>query len=189
MSESLLNDLDRFKELYYNENKKSTFQKKAQKYEVAKAITGYFDVNMLLQKTAYIIPNSNKIFINYPIFKQFAQPDNYELFVKYVQNLVSVVIDHNKTFECHINIDTFTISAAERYKGVITAFSEGVFGYTEHMDAIFIYNSPLMIAKISNLLSNLLDQSTRNKLTFVKKSDSEDIVSFFNENGVRNKLV
>jgi len=181
MSESLLNDLIRFKDLYYAENKKNIFQKKAQKYEVATAITNCFDVNLLLQKTAYIIPNSNKVFVDYPMFKQFAQPNNYELFVKYVQNLVSVVIKTNKTFECHINIDTFTISAAERYKGVIKAFNEGVFGYTEYMDAIYVYNSPTMIEKISKVLLNLLDPSTKNKLKLVKKTDTEGVVVNFNK--------
>ena len=76
--------------------KKNVFQKKAQKYEVAKEITSRFDINMLLQKTAYIIPNTNKVFVNYQMFKQFAQPDNYELFVKYVQNLVAIIIDEKK---------------------------------------------------------------------------------------------
>ena len=181
MSESLLDDLIRFKELYYTENKKSIFQKKAQKYEVATAIANCFDVNMLLQKSAYIKPNTNIVFVEYPMFKQFAQPNNYELFVKYVQNLVSIVIETNKTFECHINIDTFTISAAERYKGVIQAFNEGVFGYTEYMDAIYIYNSPIMIEKISKVLLNLLDPTTKKKFKLVKNTDTEDVVVNFNK--------
>jgi hypothetical protein len=184
MSKSLLNELSKFKDMYYDKNKKTTFKKKAQKYEVAKAITSRFDINLLLQKTAYIMPNTNKVFVDYIIFKQFAQPDNYELFVKYVQNLVSLVINENKTFECHINIESFTISAAERYKGVISAFNAGVFGYTEYMDAIYIYNSPVLIEKISKIFLQLLDQSTKNKLTLVKKTDSEVIAASFNENSV-----
>jgi hypothetical protein len=181
MSESLLDELSKFKDLYYNKNKKNIFKTKEQKYEVARAVTNRFDINILLQKTAYIIPNTNKIFINYLIFKQFAEPDNYVLFVKYVQNLVSIVIDKKNTFECHINIDSFTISAAQRYKGVIGTFTERVFGHTDHMDAIYVYNPPVMIEKISKLLLHLLDQSTKNKLTLVKKTDSKDIVSNFIE--------
>jgi len=179
MSESLLDDLSKFRDAYYNENKKKIFKNKSQKYEVAREITSRFDINILLQKTAYIIPNTNKVFVNYLMFKQFAQPDNYELFVKYVQNLVSVVININKTFECHVNIDSFTISAAERYKGVIHKFSEGVFGYTEYMDAIYVYNPPTMIEKISKLILNLLDQSTKSKIIVVNKLDSEKIIASF----------
>jgi hypothetical protein len=182
MSESLLNELSKFKDLYYNENPKKIIQKKAQKYELARSIAVRFDINILLQKTAYIIPETNKIFINYIIFKQFAEPNNYALFVKYVQNLVSIVIEKKQTFECHINIDSFTISAAERYKGVIGVFTEGVFGHTDHMDAIYVYNSPVMIAKISKLLLHLIDQPTKNKVTLVNKTVSEFMVYGFIQN-------
>jgi hypothetical protein len=188
MSESLLNELNKFKDTYYIENKKKIFQKKSQKYEVAKEITSRFDINVLLQKTAYIIPNTNKVFVNYLMFKQFAQPDNYELFVKYVQNLVYIVIDKKKSFECHINIESFTISAAERYKGVIKTFSEGVFGYTENMDAIYVYNSPLMIEKISKVFLQFIDQSIKNKITLVNKTDGEEIVTSFKKYSFRSEL-
>jgi hypothetical protein len=179
MSESLLNELNKFKDLYYNENKKTIFQQKTQKHEVAKAISSRFDINILLQKTAYIIPNTNKIYINYPMFKQFAQPDNYELFVKYVQKLVVITINENKTFECHINIDSFTISAAERYKGILVAFDEEDLGYTGYMDAIYVYNSPTMIERISKVFLHLLEPSIKKKLKLVKKADSAIIVANF----------
>lgn len=188
MSESLLNDLNKFKDTYYSENKKSVFQKKAQKYEIAKEITSRFDINILLQKTAYIIPNTNKVFVNYTMFKQFAQPDNYELFVKYVQNLVSIIIDKKNTFECHINIESFTISAAERYKGVIQTFSESVFGYTENMDAIYVYNAPSMIEKISKIFVQFLDQTVKNKIILVNKIEGEETVANFKKFSFRNEL-
>ena len=179
MSDSLIDDINKFKEIYYKDNKKNIFQKKSLKYEVAKVVTDRFDIYVLLQKTVYKIPNTNKIFINYLMFKKFAQPENYGLFVRYVQNLASITIDEKNTFECHIDIESFTISAAERYRGVIDKFSEGVFGYTEYMDAIYIYNSPTMIERISKLLLNLIDQSTKNKIILVSKPESEKIIEGF----------
>lgn len=179
MSESLLNDLNKFKNTYYVENKPNIFQKKAQKYEVAKAISSRFDINILLQKTVYIIPDTNKLFINYLMFKQFAQPDNYELFVKYVQDLVTILINKKGSFECHLNIDSFTISAAERYKGVIEKFNECEIGYTDYMDAIYVYNSPTIFEKISKIIFSLLDKPTVNKIRMVNKTDSNIIVANF----------
>lgn len=188
MSESILDDLNKFKDTYYRENKTNVFQKKAQKYEIAKAVTDCFDINILLQKTAYIIPNTNKIFINYLILKQFLQPDNYELFVKYVQNLVSVVINKNGSFECHLNIESFTISAAERYKGVINKFNECEIGYIDYMDAIYIYNSPTIIDTISKILLSVIDQTVKKKIQRVNKSDSEHIIPSFLNLSFRKEL-
>jgi len=188
MSESLMNDLNKFKDTYYHENKTNIFQKKAQKYEIAKAVTSRFDINILLQKTVYIIPDTNKIFINYLLFKQFAQPENYELFIKYVQNIVSVVIEKNGSFECHLNIDSFTISAAERYKGIINKFNECEIGYTDYMDAIYVYNSPNIIETISKILLSLLDQNTKNKILLVNKSDGEHIIAGFLNHSFRKEL-
>ena len=111
MSKDILNDLNEFKNKYYNENKKkSIFNKNEQKYELAREVLSKFDINMLLKKTAYIIPNTNKLFVNYQIFKQFAHPENYEIFVKYVQNMIPFLIEKYGEFECHIDIVKVSIS-------------------------------------------------------------------------------
>ena len=188
MSEDLMKELDKYKNNFYRENKKSVFTKKSQKYELAKEITSKFDVNILLQKTAYIIPNTNKLFVNYKMFKQFAQPDNYELFVKYVQNLVHVIIKKRSNFECHIDIDSFTISAAERYKGVVQIFCKEVFGFTEYMGGVYVYNSPTMIDKISKVFMHFLDQELRDKIIIVKKEGSEKTIAEFKQYSFRRQL-
>lgn len=181
MSESLINELSKFKDTYYNENKKNIFQYKTQKYELAKMIASSFDINTLFNKTAYLIPNTNKLFVNYQIFKQFAEPGIYGLFIKHIQNRVNVLIDKYKTFECHIDIESFTVSAAERYKGLIDKFNEEVLCYTDYMDAIYIYNSPNMIETIYKVLSKFIDPPVRSKIILIKKSDSESVVAGFRE--------
>ena len=175
MSKDILNDLNEFKNKYYNENKKkSIFNKNEQKYELAREVLSKFDINMLLKKTAYIIPNTNKLFVNYQIFKQFAHPENYEIFVKYVQNMIPFLIEKYGEFECHIDIDTFTISAAERYKGVIQVFCRDVFevSFTEYLKHIYVYNIPSMIDKI----------------VLVNKDDNNDIINEFKKYSFRTQL-
>lgn len=191
MSDDILNDLNKFKDTYYSENKKKgIFNKKEQKYEVAKEILTKFDINLLLQKTAFIIPNTNKIFVNYQIFKQFACPDNYELFVKYVQNMIPLLIKQYGSFECHIDINTFTISAAERYKGIIQVFCRDVFeiSFTEHLERIYVYNVPTMIDKISKILLKLIDKETKNKIALVNNEDSNRIVPEFKKYSFRTEI-
>ena len=191
MSEDILNELNKFKNTYYNENKKATFfNKKGQKYDIAKEVLTKFDINLLLQKTAYVIPNTNKLFVNYQIFKQFAHPENYELFVKYVQNKIPFIIDKYGSFECHIDIDTFTVSAAERYKGVIEVFCHDVFeiSFTKYLTYIYVYNIPSMIDNISILLFKLIDKETKDKIKLVSKSDSINIIPEFKKFSRRTEL-
>lgn len=179
MSEDILNELNKFKDTYYSENKKrGFFNKKEQKYDVAKEVLTKFDINLLLKRTAYVIPNTNKLFVNYKIFKQFAHPDNYDLFVKYVQNKIPSLIKHYGSFECHVDIDTFTISAAERYKGVIQVFCRDVFeiSFTDYLNHIYVYNIPTMIDKISSILFKIIDKETKDKIVLVNKHDSNKIV-------------
>ena len=47
------------------------------------------------------------------------------------------------------------------------------------MDAIYVYNPPTMIEKISKLILNLLDQSTKSKIIVVNKLDNEKIIASF----------
>jgi len=191
MSQNILEDLDKFKDKYYSENKKkSVFNRKSQKYEMAKELLTKFDINLLLQKTAYVIPESNKLFVNYQIFKQFAHPDNYELFVKYVQSFIPPLISKYNTFECHVDIDTFTISAAERYKGVIQVFCRDIFevSFTDHLDGIYIYNPPTMLDKISIIILKFLEPATKEKIRIVSKSNSKEIVEKLKSYSFRRTL-
>jgi len=190
MSENLLSDLEKFKNTYYKENKKCVIFKKSQKYDYAKHVTTKFDINILLQKTAYIIKGTNKIFINYPVFKQYAHPDNYELFVNYVQNLIPFIIDKWGTFECHVNINNFTVTAAERHKEVIRIFCSKCFdiSYTDHLNHIYVYNTSSTLDKISGILLHLVDTDTRKKIVLVNKNDSTEPVNNFIKSGLMTTL-
>ena len=190
MSGNLLNDLAKFKSTYYKDNKKSVLFNKSQKHDYAKQVTTQFDINLLLQRTVYIIKDTNKLFINYPVFKQYAHPDNYELFVNYVQNLIPFIIKEWGTFECHVNIDNFTVTAAERHKEVIRIFCSKCFdiSYTDHLDYIYVYNTPSTLDKISGILLHFVDTDTRKKIVLVNKSDSVEPVNNFVKAGVMGTL-
>jgi hypothetical protein len=188
MSENLLNDLAKFKNAYYKDNKKSLLFNKSQKHDYAQNVTSRFDINNLLQKTVYIIKGTNKLFINYPVYKQYAHPDNYELFVNYVHNLIPFIIDKYVTFECHVNLHSFTVTAAARHKEVIRIFCSKCFdiSYTGCLNHIYIYNTPSTLDIISGMLLHLVDPETRKKIVLVNKHDSIEPVSNFIQNGSIN---
>jgi len=113
-SNNLLEEVERFKEEYYKTNRKNIFFKKSQKQDFARKVSDNFNLNELLEKTIYIDSQTNRVFIDYNVFKLYANADTYELIKNYTKNIFSNF--QNKRFEFHIDINGFTISAAERYK-------------------------------------------------------------------------
>jgi len=87
MSDDLLNELEKFKSQYYSDNKKNMIFKSTQKNHLASSICEQFGTDDLFIRTSFIIPNTNKIYITYPLLKLFANPSNYEQFTNYVQSL------------------------------------------------------------------------------------------------------
>ena len=79
-------------------------------------------------------------------------------------------------FECHINLNTFTITAANRYKQVIELFSDKCFKnetkYSTVLSKLYIYNSPGMIEAISRIFLHLIDPLVRSKIVLFNKSES-----------------
>ena len=128
---------------YYSENKKNTFFKNNQKKDFASSITNSIGFDELISKTFYIIPNTQSIFIDYTIFKVYALPDYYTEVVEYISSLIDKCISNYGSFNVHINIDTFTMSAAERYKHVISIFLNKCIssnsGYCLKLHKMFIY--------------------------------------------------
>ena len=70
MSEQLLSDLNKFKSAYYTDNKKNVvFNKSSQKYDLAEKVCSEYGFETLIQRTIYIIPNTNKVFMDYLVLR------------------------------------------------------------------------------------------------------------------------
>jgi hypothetical protein len=87
MSDNLLNELERFKSTYYADNKKNSVFKAAQKTDLANRVCEQFGLTELFKRTSFIIPGTNKVYINYPTLKTFVNASNYEEFANYTQSL------------------------------------------------------------------------------------------------------
>jgi hypothetical protein len=100
-----------------------------------------------------IFYDDNNIYINYPIFKLFAIPDIYEIIVNYIIDIIVELINKNGNYNIHINIDGFTISAAERYRGIVGIMFERVFKtqYVNYLQKIYLYNPPSVIDFLKNI--------------------------------------
>jgi len=176
MSNNLMNELEQFKSTYYSDNKKCSVFKAAQKHDLATKICSEFGQDELFKKAVYQIRDTNKVYINYPVFKMFVNPSNYNEFVLFNQTIFNHCIRVHGSFECHVNLDGLTITAVERHQRLVEIFcadpsERGGVEYTNYLTKVYIYNTPSIIDNIAILLKRLLDPDIMKRL--VKYSRGE----------------
>jgi hypothetical protein len=182
----MLDLLNKMKSEYYTESKPNMFFKNTQKIQCAETISKNLELATLLGKTAYILQNNSKniIYIEYPLFKLFANPENYTAIVEHLINLILIFIANKATYEIHINLKGFTISAAERYKQVIQLFcnqccslsNTSNISFVEDLTILKIYHTPSVMESISRMLSSLTDPTVKKKLVFCSKAESDGLM-------------
>lgn len=175
-SESLVLLMEKCKDQYYENEKKNFFFKKGQKMDCAKKMTETFPIEDMLKTTIYIIPNTNKIVFNYTIFKLYANEQVYSNVIQKVIDSYDIILSQYPDFEIHVILDTFTITAAERYKNVIKLFCEKCMSskvnYTQRLKGMYIYYCPSMIESISTLLKPFIDPVIISRVTYYSKVES-----------------
>ena len=156
-STDMMATIESLQEQYYKINNKNSFFKKTQKYECADLVTNKVGIDIMLEKCIYIFDN-NKIYIDYPIFKTFANPNNYHDISVFLVNHINDCIKKYKKFEIFINLDTLTISAVERHRKVILGFAEHGQdnGYDKYLTNMELYNTPSFITTTTSILSSFI---------------------------------
>lgn len=173
-------EVEELKTAYYQVNTKNTFFKKTQKYDCAQYVCDHMDMEELLHHTTWIIPNTNRIYVDYTMLKTYANPSNFD---KIVNKFLLLALDCSNTFvefEVHMNMETFTVSAVERYKYIITMIVEQCFSkqtrYTQQIVAFHLYNIPTVIDQIRPLILPLLEPGMREKFVLHSKSESPELL-------------
>jgi len=188
-SDELFTQMEKFKNDYLINQGKNNFFKKTQKNACAKELCNSFNLQEMMGKTIYIIPNTNKILFDYTVFKLYAHEDNYETFVNYVIELYDNLLKIYANFETHIILHTFTVSAAERYKTIIQLFCKRCMNSTTKYSKLItknhIYYTPSMMESIATLLKPFIDKDIINNILLISKADSPTILNelFLQANG------
>ena len=156
-STDMMATIKSLQEQYYKNNNKNSFFKRTQKYECADLVSNKVGIDTMLEKCIYVFDN-NKIFINYLIFKMFANPNNYHDISVFLVNNINDCIQKYKTFEIHINLDSLTISAIERHRQVIMGVAEHGQnnGYDKYLTNMELYNTPSFITTTTSILSSFI---------------------------------
>ena len=179
-SSSILNEIQQYQEKYYQSEGKNRFFKKTQKMDCAKKISEQFDLNTLIINTIYEIPNTNKLLFDYTVFKLYATPDNYETIIQYTLALFEYMLSKHASIEMNVILDTFTISAAERYQSVIQMFCNKCMTsntrYSQYITQMNLYYTPVMIDSIRALLRPFIDNDMYDRIVMYSKSESPEIL-------------
>jgi hypothetical protein len=153
---------------YYETHSKAMFFKQNQKMECAAAVSQNISLDELFQKTIIAIPSTNSIYFDYLIFKTYANTLIYDQMVDYIMKLFDQVIRDYGSFQLHINLQSFTMTAAQRYKDIARIFCGRCLAkdssYSRHVVGLHIYHCPRMIDSLSNLFSTFVDENVRAKV-------------------------
>jgi len=162
--------MDKIKELqeqYYINNKKNVFFKNKQKLDCAALVCGNIPIETLIRNTIYIVPETNKVCVDYTIFKLFATPDNFQKISDYIIVNFQHCIQTYDHFQLHINLESFTISALERYKTIIRYFCDRCMAsdtrYSKKMERMYIYHPPKSFDSVVSILKPFIDSSVYDK--------------------------
>lgn len=181
MSEkSLLDQINQFKEEYYTKNTKNVIFKNSQKVHCAQEICQKFELNDLLEKTMYFIPNTNHLFFDYMIFKMYANEQNYAFINAHILKQIIQCITLYGTYNVHMDLNTFTVSAGERYMKFVDLFmktcSDGIKdrGYfiSERIQKLYLYNPPSIMDILHKMFTKRIEH-IKNNIEIIPKKDSK----------------
>lgn len=179
-SEDLFKQVNIMRDEYYEQNGKKRLFKTSQKNQLATQICSTFSLPQMIQHTSYIIPNTNKLYFSYPLFKTYGNPDNCGDMSRYVKEyLIAQILQTNKNFEMHVNLKEFTISACQRFFSAIKWLFDENTDLTERMVHLHIYHTPNVIDQIRKLLY-LCIQGILDKITYHYKDSDGRIALLHN---------
>jgi len=173
------NEIIKLQREYYEKNKKNFFFKKNQKQECAESICSQMSLEDLMNQTFCIIPNQNRIIFDYRVFKLYGNPNNYMEIVDNVLRFCTWCSNEYTNFEIHVNLATFTISSAERYRDIIILFCDECTRrdtrFTECLISMNLHNVPNIIDQISKLLMPLIPPDVRPKLRIYNRQQTAEL--------------
>ena len=174
--EELEREIEKVKDDFYSETGKNMFFKNKQKYDCAKQVINKIPLELLFARTCYNIENTVYVIIDYPIMKTYASPEIINELSDYIISIFSQVIKKYGTFEVMMNLDGFTISAADRFKKLIEVFCMKCFnqgtGFAMIVNKFVVYNTTSVIDSFKPLVAHLIEENVRKRLFIISKKDS-----------------
>ena len=174
--EDLEREIENVRNEFYSETKKNVIFKKQQKHDCANQVAAQIPMNLLLERTCWIVPNTNYVKIEYPILKMFASPDTFDIIVDHIIRMCQIVKNEYGNMTVMLNLDGFTVSAAERYKRLVDIFCNRCLNdemcFVALTNAFIIYNTPNSIEAIKPIIMPFVSEELKKKAQLIPKKDS-----------------
>ena len=182
--EELEREIEKTKSDFYSESGgKNVFFNKQQKYDCAKQVVSQVSLEVLLVRTCIIVENTNCVHIEYPLLKMYASPEIFEKIADYIIMNFQKIKDTYGSLQVFLNLDGFTVSAAERYKKLIEVFCMKCFqrntGFAPVVLKFVVYNSPNVMDAIRHIVMPFMEENVKAKLCVFSKKDSDEYTRMF----------
>lgn len=158
---------------FYDNNIKKTVFKNKQKLECTQKVSQDLDIKKMMECTVFIVPNKNVIYYNYLIFKLYGNEANQQILYSYFKGLVETLLAQYETFEVHVNLKSFTISACRRYYSMITSSFDDKTLFTEKLSRLVIYNTPSIIDQLTTILYATVKDVVPKTVYYYKESEAK----------------
>lgn len=166
---------------FYSNSGKNFFFKRAQKLQCAQAVASELTPQILLERTFQPIPNTNRIFVNYPMFKTFMCPETYKLSIDYILEMGRSLVEKYGSLEVHIDVQSFTPTAAERYKDFVVQICKECeirnTNFSAFLTKMNIYNCPALADHVARMIWGILPVETRSKVNLFQKDVSPELIA------------
>lgn len=176
-SQRILESIIQSQQEYYDNHAKSRFfGKSSQKNQCANVISQQYDLDTLFKNTLYILPEHKRIFFDYTLFKTYMNPNIFDSFLEHAYRETLGWVDKNDYYDLHINMNTLSISAFERYWPLIDKLFKTCPPISNKMSKLYVYYTPNMIEHFMRVLAPLIS-SFREKIVFYSKQESEKMIN------------
>ena len=178
---NLLDQINSFKDEYYAKNTKNIIFKKNQKIECSKEICQNFNLNELIEKTIFIIPNTSHLYFDYLVFKLYANEFNYQHIITYTLKLIDYCVNRYGNYSVHIDLNTFTVSAGERYYKFVELYvnccllglQSRPYLISEKLQYLYLYNPPSVMDMLHKMFKSKIEY-IKEKINIVSKKESKE---------------
>lgn len=181
--QSHLETIENIKTNYYSTHGgKNMLFKNRQKKEITEEICRTLNIESLLKESVFLIPATSHIFINYEYIKNYLSDSVIDSLFDHLITIYDESIAKYGEYSLHINLNTITISALDRYKDLLKTLCDKFanksetsgFYYSQFNTNIFFYNIPSFMNQLIVLLKPyfLLCKMDMDKIKMFSKQDS-----------------
>lgn len=185
---TLMDNIENIKTSYYEENGgKNMFFKNKQKQELSEKICSQMDVKQLIKESIFIVGETSNVFINYNLIKHYISMNILNDIFEHLIECYMKCIDTHGTIILHIDLNSITISALDRYKEIINVLfnkfkersdSTNIF-FSSYTDKIVYYNTPSFMQHILLVLKPymMMSKIDMSKIKLIDKSESVEKIN------------